>query len=335
MLKYLLVVLSEDATSFCHYEGKPGRGLANELIPLDKLEKAVTFALKNNLKVNFLYPARKLNRAYDDVIDGVDHVKIVPFAVRERYPQAILVVESAGFPAAESLKKLRGANVILRLRRADLPKLAVLAGRLLPRTTRINLVLADLESFGPEDLAAYGRELEKLRRRCLAIAPGRPRPEINVLTDRLALDRMNNCEAGLTHLTVAPDGRLYLCPAFYGAGAAESLGEIRNEIAVPNRHLLELRYAPICRVCDAFQCRRCIHLNRRLTLEVNTPSFQQCRAAHVEREASRLYLKALRERDGAAAGQVEIPEVPYDDPFDVVLKAKTTIAEFQKMRGSS
>jgi len=335
VLKYLLVVLSEDATSFCHYEtgrrSKSGRGL----IALDHLRAAVIFALKHNLKVNALYPARRMPKAYEAALEEVEHVKIAPFPAGRRHPGAILVVEGGAFPAGAELRTLRDANVILRLRRADLPRLAVLVGRLLPRTTRINLVLADLESFGPEDLAAYGRELEKLRRRCLAIAPGRPRPEINVLTDRLALDRMNNCEAGLTHLTVAPDGRLYLCPAFYGAGAAESLGEIRNEIAVPNRHLLELRYAPICRVCDAFQCRRCIHLNRRLTLEVNTPSFQQCRAAHAEREASRLCLNALRERDGAAAGQVEIPEVPYDDPFDVVLKAKTTIAEFQKMRGSS
>lgn len=327
MLKYLLVVLGEDATSFCHYEAgarpKAGRGL----IALDHLEAAVTFALKHNLKVNFLYPARPLAKAYEAVIDEVEHVKIVPFTARLRHPEAILVIEGDAFPSADELRALRGANVILRLRRAELPKLAASVSRLLPRAKRVNLVLAGLESFGPAEFEAYARELGKVRAKYLKLAPGKPRPELNVLTDRLVLDKMNNCDAGLTHLTVAPDGRLYLCPAFFYGGADDSLGEIRNEIAVPNRRLLELRYAPICRICDAYQCRRCIHLNRRLTLEVNTPSFQQCRVAHVEREASRLYLQTL----GPAAGRVDIPEIPYSDPFEVVEKAKTTIAEFKKI----
>jgi CXXX repeat peptide maturase len=331
MLKYLLVVLSESSTSFCHYEGRPVRGLADDLIPLDKLENAVTFALKNNLKVNFLYPVRKLNRAYDNVIDRVDHVKIVPFEVRGRYPQAILVIESAGFPATEELKKLRGENIILRLQRADLPKLSAFLSRLLPRVKRVNLFLTEMEGYGPGEFAEYRRQLEKVSGKLQARSGRKEPPELNVLTDRLVLGKMKNCDAGLVHLTVAPNGLLYLCPAFYYGRPEETLGEIRNEIAIGNRHLLELKFAPICRICDAYHCQRCVFLNKTLTLEVNTPSYQQCRLSHIEREASRLYLQKLKAACGSAASFTDIPEISYEDPFDVVAVKKQSIAEFKKL----
>lgn len=331
MLTRLLVVLAEDATSFCHYEGGARRrGSRPGLLPLNRLEAAVLLALKNNLKVNFLYPARKLGRAYDALVESVDHVKIVPFAARSRYPGAILVVESGAVPPAAELAGLRDEIFILRVRRADLPRLAAAVKRLLPRAKRINVVLTEVAGSGEAEYAEYRRQLETLRPALLKAA-GRPDPsELNALTDRLVLDRLNDCRAGLDHLTVAPNGRLYLCPAFYHADPKDTLGAIRNDIVVPGRRLLELKYAPICRICDAYQCKRCVFLNRALTLELNTPSAEQCRLAHVEREASRLYLEGLREA-GAGAGLADIPAVDYDDPFTVAVEKKTAIADFKKL----
>jgi CXXX repeat peptide maturase len=331
MLKYLLVVLSESSTSFCHYEAGSRRRGAEDLIPLEKLKAAVVFALKNDLKVNFLYPASRLNRAYESVIDEVDHVKIVPFAARGRHPDSILVVESGKFPEAGDLKKLRGKNIILRVRPAELSKLSVHAGLLLPRSRRVNIVLAAVDTYGAGEFAEYRRQLGRISDRMLRLSARKDPPELNVLTDRLALARMNNCDAGLTHLTVGPNGRLYLCPAFYYERADDTLGEIRNEIPIGNRRLLELKYAPICRTCDAYHCKRCVHLNKKLTLEINTPSFQQCRLSHVEREASRLYLQKLRDLTGDAAGFAGIPEIAYDDPFEIVTTNKLSIAEFKKL----
>ena len=330
MLTHLLVVLAEDATSFCHYESGRSRSGRRGLIPPDRLEAAVLLALKNNLKVNFLYPRRRLGRAYDALVESVDHVKIVPFAARSRHPGAILVVESGAVPGAAELAGLRGANFILRVRRADLPRLAAAVGRLLPRAKRINVVLTEVAGSGEAEYAEYRRQLDKIAPAVLKRAARPDAPELNVLTDRLVLDRMNNCQAGLSHLTVAPNGRLYLCPAFYHADPKDTLGEIRNDVAIANSRLLELKYAPICRLCDAYQCRRCVFLNRALTLELNTPSAEQCRLAHVEREASRLYLERLRE-SGGGAGLADIPVVAYDDPFEIAVERKTAIADFKKL----
>ena len=74
-------------------------------------------------------------------------------------------------------------------------------------------------------------------------------------------------------------------------------------------------YAPLCKECDAYQCMRCVYLNKVLTREVNIPSHEQCVMAHIERNASRDLLLALREQD-AYMPKTEIKEITYLDPFD-------------------
>ena len=71
--------------------------------------------------------------------------------------------------------------------------------------------------------------------------------------------------------------------------------------------LLELKYSPICRICDAYQCKRCVFLNKKLTSEINTPSSRQCRLSHIEREASRLFLQKLKETGASITGFKDIP----------------------------
>lgn len=151
----------------------------------------------------------------------------------------------------------------------------------------------------------------------------------NMLTDRLVLTEMHNCEAGIGNITVAPNGKFYLCPAFYydeqmgisnrmnhsTKDASRSVGDLDNGLQIPNKQLLELDHAPLCRKCDAYHCHRCIWLNDRLTMDANTPSHQQCVLAHLERNAGR-ELQQMLAAQGLHTGN-EIPEIDYLDPFDV------------------
>ena len=139
-------------------------------------------------------------------------------------------------------------------------------------------------------------------------------PQLNLLTDRMMLDKMNNCGAGDTTITLAPDGKFYVCPAFYLSTDGYSVGDLTNGLDIKNSQLYKLDHAPICRNCDAFQCKRCIWLNRK-TFEVNTPSHEQCVVAHLERNASRVLLLNIR-KHGAFLPDKEITEIDYLDPFD-------------------
>ena len=91
---------------------------------------------------------------------------------------------------------------------------------------------------------------------------------------------------------------------------------VRHSITkIKNKQLYRLDHAPICRHCDAWQCKRCIWLNRKTTLEVNTPSHEQCVVAHLERNASRELLENIR-KHGMFLPETEIKEIDYLDPFD-------------------
>lgn len=139
------------------------------------------------------------------------------------------------------------------------------------------------------------------------------------MTDRISLRCMNNCNAGGESITLAPDGKFYVCPAFYLESDGYSVGDLSTGLDIMNPQLYRLDHAPICRKCDAYQCRRCVWLNRKTTLEVNTPSHEQCVVAHLERNASKHLLESLRSSE-TFSGYSEIPEINYLDPFDVIKK---------------
>jgi hypothetical protein len=141
-------------------------------------------------------------------------------------------------------------------------------------------------------------------------------PQWNILTDRIMLSKMNNCGAGDTTITLAPNGKFYVCPAFYYEDMEDSIGDLHNGVNIANQQLYKLEYAPICRHCDAYQCNRCVWLNRRMTREVNTPSHEQCVAAHLERNASRLLLKNIHMHSEFMPEVDEIKEIDYLDPFN-------------------
>ncbi len=141
----------------------------------------------------------------------------------------------------------------------------------------------------------------------------------------MMLSKMNNCNAGFENITLAPDGKFYVCPAFYLASDEEdyglgkskfSIGNLNEGLDIKNPQLYKLSHAPICRNCDAYQCKRCIWLNRKTTFEVNTPSHEQCVVSHLERNASRELLHNIR-KHGEFLSNIDIKEIKYLDPFDV------------------
>ena len=90
-----------------------------------------------------------------------------------------------------------------------------------------------------------------------------------------------------------------------------SIGDLVNGLDIKNKQLHRLDHAPICKHCDAWQCKRCIWLNHKTTLEVNTPSHEQCVISHLERNASRELLRRIN-----LPNKEDIKEIDYLDPFD-------------------
>lgn len=310
MIQYIVILLDDTSTSFCHYTNEKAD---RRLIPLQTLKDGICYAMKDNLNIQFVYPNYKLPKEYLAAIDSIDHTDIYP---AEMSDNADVVVFDSLIAAKDYVFKEEVAYLI-RTDKVSLFNEYKIIGEILDKVTRLNVVITDIETFTEDDFMAYKSLLSNLAERVEQIYVSGKSPQLNLLTDRIMLEKMNNCGAGDTSVTLAPDGKFYVCPAFYLSADGYTIGDMINGLEIKNSQLYRLDHAPLCRRCDAWQCKRCIWMNRKTTLEVNTPSHEQCVVAHLERNASRKLLIDIRKHGKFMSGSEDIKEIDYLDPFDV------------------
>lgn len=308
-LQYLVILLDDTSVAYCHAENPLKE---RNLMPLETLKKAILFGMKENLMIQFVYPNYELPAEYNEAIESIDHVKIGrEVQILNEVPQHI-----------------SSDNVVLRLSVAEFIAKQYDLAALLPQAKRLNICLVDIELFKDVQIDEYKNALDTLNAVLVNLYKSQKQTQVNIITDRLQLTEMHNCEAGIGNITIAPNGKFYLCPAFYydekqgvsnkmnhvTKDASRSVGDLEAGLQIPNKQLLQLDHAPLCRNCDAYHCNRCIWLNQKLTWDNNTPSHQQCVLSHIERNAARELSIKLHK---AGLGLPEITEIDYLDPFDV------------------
>lgn len=309
MIQYLVILLDDTSVPYCHVDNPCKE---RNLMPLDTLKKAVRFGMLENMMIQYIYPDYELPVEYEEVIESIDNVKI---------GKDILVLN-------EVPQSINSDSVVLRLSYRDAINKKYDIATLLPNAKRINISITDIENFTDADIEEYKDALSIwVKMLAKAYKEGKI-PQFNLVTDRLTLTEMHNCGAGVSNITVAPNGKFYLCQAFYYAeklGVDDrmnhahptsnySVGDIETGLNIPNQQLLRLEHAPLCRNCDAYHCNRCIYLNQKLTWDNNTPSHQQCIMAHLERNAARELQQLLKVY---GFNFQDIKEINYLDPFDV------------------
>lgn len=309
MLQYLVILLDDTSVAYCH---APNPLTERKLIPLDVLKKAILWGMKENLMIQYVYPDYELPVKYIEVIESIDNIKIGrDVAIYDSVPEFI----------PEENAVLRIPISVFLSKQYDI-------ATLLSHINRLNICLTDIESFQDEQIEDYRKALSTLSDVLFNLYQSGKQPQVNIITDRLQLTKMHNCGAGDSNITLAPNGKFYLCPAFYyeeqsgennrlnhhHPSSKRSVGDLESGLQIPNSQLLKLDHAPLCRSCDAYHCNRCIWLNQRLTWDNNTPSHQQCVLAHLERNASRELQQKL---GGNFPKENIIKEITYLDPFDV------------------
>jgi len=312
MIKYLIIQLDKTSTSYCHYDNQE---IESHLISVDDLKAGILFGMKENLMIQFVYPDYELPKEYKDAIDSIDHSDIVSSLCedKELKKNADIVIfhDWTGLNYYDyDIEKA----YVLRTPKADFFDRYLFLKEVMGKIGRLNVVITDVASFTDTDFETYKQILTTLSAEVERLYVEGKSPQLNLLTDRMMLDKMNNCNAGWENITLAPDGKFYVCPAFYHEHAY-SIGSLAEGLTIKNPQLYRLDHASICCHCDAYQCKRCIWLNRKTTLEVNTPSHEQCVIAHLERNASRELLQDIR-KHGTFLSDKQISEIDYLDPFD-------------------
>lgn len=309
MLKYFIIPLAENAVSFCHYENtERGSGF----IDPDLLLKAIIWAMKENLSVQFLYPDAAIPDNLKRIIESVDHIKIVSASAQsmDLLKRANIIVLN-GF---EELDYDLSKTYVLRVRVKELISEKERLKSLLKNAARVNVVFTDIQAQSRENINTYGTFLENLVYDVTSEYEKGHEVQLNILTDRIMLTEMNNCNAGNESVAIDLEGRFYPCPAFID-GETIDCGTLDTGLKITNRQLFSIENAPICRQCDAWHCKRCVWLNMNLTREYNTPGWQQCVMAHYERNASRKLLESLRKQQPDYMPKTEISQIDYLDPF--------------------
>lgn len=324
MIQHLTILLNSNSTSFCHYTPQFG---IDSFISIENLKKGILFAMKKNLMIQYVYPSYGLPRNIKDELETIDHIKIIP-ADSPLIDDADIVVIN-GINKLEGIKLKNDCIYVLRLTKEELAFNYKRITSIVSNVSRLNLCITDVDVFTEKDVYNYSEILKEIAKPLINAFCNDGCPQLNILTDCLQLTTMNNCNAGCENITLAPDGNFYVCPAFYyeegrrnmkygnSSKHPMSIGSLNDGLHIGNAHLYRIDKAPICRNCDAYQCRRCIWLNLKKTNEVNTPSREQCMIAHVERNASRRILCSVRERIPDFLLTRDIPEIDYLDPFDV------------------
>lgn len=288
MLRYLIIMLDASAPSFCYYPDPPSGG---DKMPLEVLRKAVFFAQTHAMGVNVLCAEPPAKEMLEE-LDKINHIIIGPPSITCDFVWNIPILN-----AGEDLSAFAGnpdKNVILRTSMASLPNLPEAVRTLKGKFRRLNVIITDEWKMTTAQVAHFQEILNDVGRYADGV-------QISLVTDRGMLDKPSHCDAGVRHLTVAPDGRFYVCPGFFLEDPDDSCGSVDEGVYIPLEELYRLDHAPICRVCDAWQCKRCVWMNRKRTLEVNTPSRGQCITSHVVRN------HALKDNP-----------TPYLDPFELI-----------------
>ena len=279
----VVVLLSEDSVSYCIY---PRARRGGGLISFDHLSRIVEKSRSEGLGLQLVYPEEELPLHYQQLIGTVDHLSIVPVAAS--VPGDVVVVD--GWDEIGKATAVGGCYVF----RTTLKDFYEHVEELLPLlrlANQLSVVFSDEQSFGKADQAPYEAALAKLADYVLKEFAGGHQIKLNLFTDRLFLDEMSNCDAGWKSVTLAPNGKFYVCPAFYEEEEGTPCGDLDMGLDLKNPLLYHLDHAPLCKNCNAFQCHRCIFLNKKKTKEVNIPPYEQCEKSRIELKVTKTFFR--------------------------------------------
>ena len=214
MLQYLILLLDDTSTSFCHYKNP---NTERHLMPVDILKQGIRFGMMQNLMIQFVYPDYELPQEYQEVIESIDHSKIKP------------VKEDADVWVTTDIQGVQAdVPVVWRTNKQTFFSNYDAIVEALEKVPRLNIVLEDVETFNDHEFRQYKELLEKLSTNIEQLYAAGKSPQLNLLTDRMVLREMNNCGAADTNITLAPNGKFYVCPAFYYENESDSVGDLEK-----------------------------------------------------------------------------------------------------------
>ena len=168
--------------------------------------------------------------------------------------------------------------------------------------TRINIIMHSIGNITETSLAVYKDELLKLSEH---IVKSPTTLTVNVLNGRSSeLKNPNGCGAGVNTFTVAPNGKLYICPAFYFQNVQDCIGDLEKGFTTKYLVQLDIENADECKTCKNLNCNRCLFINKNMTNEYLISPSIQCKIAAIEEKIGSMLKHELQKKKAEEVAKV-------------------------------
>ena len=304
----LMFLLQDNYVSPCSYKNI---NICEHEMDTNVILKGLEFAKNNFMKPIFVH-SKKIRDIYLKDYSEIEVLHYIPVeAYRSDLPfyDYQLIVEYASIECMENVPKQK--NIIFNIPEENIIDLSDCIKYLLKKSDRININIQNISS--KFDYMEYERQLKQ----CLDIVieifdRTKELKEINIITDLFFINEHESCQAGEKEFTLAPDGKLYVCPAFYSDNM-NPIGDLENGFSFKNAHLYTPQYMPLCQNCESYQCENCKYINKKFTYEINvSPSFQ-CKKAQIEKNI----VAQMKEKVRFKTYNNRLEKSLYKDPIEI------------------
>jgi uncharacterized protein len=298
---YIQIMTSDNITPHCHYRNWKN---TNNVMSDKMITKAIDFCINNSYEYVFIgKPSENIKAKSPSTFYLIDQNEYIS----NNDEQVIKIYDN------EIKNNDNVRNCILLVNRNNIDKLSVYIKELIVNKSRINIKLEDIENWTTIDIDRYENQLDILIDLLEEKYVAKEFVEIDVLTDILNSTKHYNCNNGEKTFTLAPNGKLYICPAFYFNDENDYIGDLNSNSININKNLMDINKSPLCSKCDAYSCSACKFMNKKLTSEYLIPSKIQCLITNKERNKSLVLQERLNKLGDKTINHIEKSE--YDDPI--------------------
>ena len=282
----MYTLLSQDYVSYCEYSNI--NSLVEKEMNTDGILRSLNYCRKNFLNPIIVHNNSKFNFINDDKYLDYDILHILPSRFITKAIEAglknivpVYNIESLDYNNYDK------NNVIFNIESNNIERLSYCIIKLFEKVTRIDLNIHNIDKNFNEEI--YKDQLKIIGKYLIEYYINTKEfKELNILTDLLFIDKHENCMAGEKTFVISPDEKIYTCCAVYSNDNQNNIGDLINGINKKyDERLYKIENSSLCNICDCYQCKNCVYINKISTLEVNvSPSFQ-CRKSHIEKSVSK------------------------------------------------
>lgn len=160
------------------------------------------------------------------------------------------------------------SNLIINLHPKQLSYASNIVNKLLNRNNSIDIRIMDIDSMDLDNIQTYITFLRQIKDHTFI-------ENLKIMGIMISQDETKLCEAQEKKYTIAPNGKIYVCPAFYYNDPNNFIGDIEQGITLKHLENLQNENFNCYNSRTVEGCSKCFYLNKKVTGEYMIPGNKQ------------------------------------------------------------